>query len=48
MSLQTTREHGLLHAVVDRDCLPLIQKLQNKVINDSSLGLIISDILELA
>jgi len=38
MSLQTARERNLLRVVVEGDCLPRVQKPQNKAIVYSSVG----------
>lgn len=45
--LQSAHDQGSLSLVVEGDCLPLIQKLQNKLIEDNVLGLFIVDILNL-
>jgi len=38
------RDHGICCLEVEVDCLLLIQKLRNKVIDDNRLGLIVKDI----
>ncbi|KAJ8446311.1 hypothetical protein Cgig2_005842 [Carnegiea gigantea] len=45
--LQSAHDQGFLNLVVEVDCPPLIQKLQNKLIKDNVLGLFIIDILQL-
>ena len=46
-ALQSAQQYGFLKLCVEGDCLPLIQKLQNKTVEDNFVGLIISDILNL-
>jgi len=46
-TLRTAHQYGFSHLCVEGDCLPLIQKLQNKTVDDNCVGLIVSDILSI-
>jgi len=46
-ALQSAQQYGISSLCVEGDCLPLIQKLQNKTVEDNFVGFIISNILAL-
>jgi len=46
-ALQSVQRYGLSNVCVEGDCQPLIQKLQNKTVEDNFVGFIIADILDL-
>ena len=46
-ALQSVQRYGISSICVEGDCQPLIQKLQNKTVEDNFAGFIIADILTL-